>query len=331
MNFLVSIIIPTFNREYFIEETLASICAQEYENWEAIIVDDGSTDRTLERIQKIASVDKRVKFFERNKKAKGASVCRNIGLEKAKGNYIIFLDSDDVLAPWCLQQRIACMQNNTHLDFAVFHAHTFKKKPGDGALHTRLHYKNHLYHFIASHCIWQTMCPIWKKEFLVNIGGFDESYQRFQDAELHTKALLVDEVKYRVYKDLKYDCYFRVGHEKRSKNFWTKVTDAYVYYANEMLALNQKNLNPNRYQLALSALNYFGLIYCLKGETKKANEVLIFIKYYKKSYQINLFDYYFCYLILILLKYGVLKINIFQAVSIRILSHLCFQRINKIS
>lgn len=95
---LVSIIIPNYNRENLIGETLDSIIIQTYTNWECIIIDDGSTDESVNVIQNYVDKDKRFKFYHRPKDyPKGANACRNIGIEKAKGDYIIFFDSDDLM------------------------------------------------------------------------------------------------------------------------------------------------------------------------------------------------------------------------------------------
>ena len=102
---LVSIIIPSFNSETYISETIDSILNQTYPYWEAIVVDDGSSDETCSIVKRYSQNDKRIQLFLRVSTAKGASVCRNIGIEKAIGKYIIFLDSDDLLAPFCLKER----------------------------------------------------------------------------------------------------------------------------------------------------------------------------------------------------------------------------------
>ncbi|HUH52264.1 MAG TPA: glycosyltransferase family 2 protein [Flavobacterium sp.] len=106
-NPLVSIIIPTFNRAHLIGETLDSIIAQTYTNWECIVVDDGSTDNTEVLMNSYQQKDKRFKFHHRNSdKPKGANSCRNIGLDLAKGNYLVFFDSDDLMTPDHLEIKI---------------------------------------------------------------------------------------------------------------------------------------------------------------------------------------------------------------------------------
>src|SRR5688500_10558850 len=97
---IVSVVIPVYNRVTLIQETLQSIIDQIYPYWEAIIVDDGSTDGSYDLVLKIAESDRRIKAFRRDREPKGAPVCRNIGVTKSAGQFLIFLDSDDLLAPF---------------------------------------------------------------------------------------------------------------------------------------------------------------------------------------------------------------------------------------
>ena len=97
---LVSIIIPTYNRAHLIGETLDSILAQTYQNWECIVVDDGSTDDTKAIVTEYSKKDARFQYFSRpTNKPKGANACRNYGYEKSKGEYIQWFDSDDLMHP----------------------------------------------------------------------------------------------------------------------------------------------------------------------------------------------------------------------------------------
>jgi glycosyltransferase involved in cell wall biosynthesis len=116
---LVSIVIPSYNRESLISETLNSVKAQTYTNWECIVVDDGSTDNTISVVESYVNKDNRFKLIKRNREPKGAPTCRNIGLENAKGEYVIFLDSDDILFPHAIQSRSDFLTLNPDLDFCV--------------------------------------------------------------------------------------------------------------------------------------------------------------------------------------------------------------------
>lgn len=108
---LVSIITPTYNCGPFIAETIASAQAQTYTNWEMIIVDDCSTDNTREIVEEIAEQDARVKYYclEENS---GAAVARTRAMEIAEGEYMAFLDSDDLWMPEKLETQIAFMRDN---------------------------------------------------------------------------------------------------------------------------------------------------------------------------------------------------------------------------
>ncbi len=94
-NIFFSIIIPTFNRASFLHKTIQSVLSQNYENFELIIVDDGSTDNTDEIIEKLQN--SQIKYFKIENSERGFA--RNYGVLRAKGDYITFLDSDDVLLP----------------------------------------------------------------------------------------------------------------------------------------------------------------------------------------------------------------------------------------
>lgn len=112
MSELVSIIMPSFNTAKYIEESIKSVLAQTYTNWELIIVDDCSTDNTDEIVQPFLS-DDRIKYFK-NEKNSGAAVSRNKALREAKGKWIAFLDSDDLWLPEKLERQISFMTANDY-------------------------------------------------------------------------------------------------------------------------------------------------------------------------------------------------------------------------
>ena len=109
MNTSVSIIMPTYNCGRFIRESIDSVLAQTYTDWELIIVDDCSTDNTAEVVA--AFHDPRIRYLL-NDRNLGAALTRNRALREAKGRYIAFLDSDDLWAPEKLERQIAFMQQH---------------------------------------------------------------------------------------------------------------------------------------------------------------------------------------------------------------------------
>ena len=111
MRDLVSIVMPSYNTEQYIADSVKSILAQTYPDWELIIVDDCSTDRTVEIVRSFN--DPRIRLF-RNERNSGAAVSRNKALREAKGKWIAFLDSDDVWLPEKLMKQIRFMTENKY-------------------------------------------------------------------------------------------------------------------------------------------------------------------------------------------------------------------------
>ena len=110
---LVSVITPTWNCGQFIAETIRSVQAQTYQNWEMVIVDDCSTDGTFEVVRPLMEADPRIKYFS-NSQNSGAAVSRNAALRQAKGRWIAFLDSDDLWLPEKLEQQLTFMVENRY-------------------------------------------------------------------------------------------------------------------------------------------------------------------------------------------------------------------------
>ena len=114
-NDLVSIIMPSHNCGRFVRETIESVLAQTYTNWELLFVDDCSTDDTEAIVQSFA--DTRIHYF-RNEHNSGAAVSRNLALREAKGRWIAFLDSDDIWMPEKLEHQIHFMEfKNYHFSY----------------------------------------------------------------------------------------------------------------------------------------------------------------------------------------------------------------------
>ena len=215
---MISIIIPIYNKEKFITETIKSIFFQNYKDWECIIIDDNSTDGSLKLIQNLTVEDNRFKIIE-NKINKGACFCRNQGIKSASSEYIIFLDADDYLLNDCLNKRLIKFNDNPSADFLVFPTGTFKNKIGDSEMVWNKFNGNHLNRFLAHDLPWLICSVVWKKSFLKKIGGFDESYPRLQDVALHTKALKFHNVHYLVYSELSPDSFYRIDSKRITDKF----------------------------------------------------------------------------------------------------------------
>lgn len=213
---LVSIIIPTFNNSKHIKATLNSVLSQTYTNWECILVDDGSIDLTETIAINYQEKDNRFQYYKRPEDLpKGPSSARNYGVSKAKGDYLIFLDADDLLATTCLENRVAQFQQNPECDFLVFQMERFVEEPDFSKKEivveqdkTRI-----LESFIQLHGQWPITAPIYKTDFFKTIH-FSPSLVVFEDLEVAIKAI-VKAIDFQVFNTI--DCYYR-----NDSNYQTK-------------------------------------------------------------------------------------------------------------
>lgn len=133
MSELISIITPCYNAEKFICETIKSVIAQTYTNWEMIIVDDCSKDNSAKIINEYALKDSRIKYLKTDKPSGSPTLPRNIGIQNSKGRFIAFLDSDDIYLPNKLENQLKCFGDNVGLVFS-----NYEKIKFDGTRHNRL-------------------------------------------------------------------------------------------------------------------------------------------------------------------------------------------------
>jgi len=171
-------------------EAMDSVAAQEFSDWEQLIIDDGSDDGTAAEVERRGEEDPRIRYIRRSGDRAGAGVCRNIGIRESRGEYVLFLDSDDLLEPGCLARRVSILDRNLDLDFITFQAGFFVDEMGDQNHHrvTDL-LGDDLTRFMFFETPWVITGPLWRKATLMRIGLFDEALLSWQDVELHIRAL----------------------------------------------------------------------------------------------------------------------------------------------
>lgn len=252
---LISIVIPNYNKAGFIADSLQSVINQTYPHWEALVVDDGSTDNSINIIESYVRQDSRFKLFRQLKAVNGGSVCRNIGLKHAKGEFVIFFDSDDLLEPFCLETRHRFMLENSVLEFAVFPMRTFKETIGDNDYIWQPKKEKAFERFLSHDLPWQTMQPIYRTAFLKNSNlQFDEHFPRMQDVEFHTSVLLT-QPNFEIAVN-KPDCYFRINPNRKVLN----ADQFYTQWSSSAFLFYQKFYNPLQnkkylYQTLLMAIS----------------------------------------------------------------------------
>ena len=215
----VSIIIPTYNRSHLILETLDSVISQTYQNWECIVVDDGSTDNTEELLQIYTDKDQRIRILNRpDFKMKGANSCRNFGVDSSTGDFFLFLDSDDILSNDCLENRILFLENENDLDFAVFDMGLLNNDGFQKYVYPDLKSKSVqelISLFIMGPLPWNMTRPFWRKEFFIKVGYFNENLKMFDDDEFNLRVIYGTKCKFKFANIT--DCYYRIYQENKDK------------------------------------------------------------------------------------------------------------------
>lgn len=206
----VSIVVPVWNSVLYIEEMINSVISQCYNNWELILVDDGCTDGTTEILRQYSEKDARIYYYLRNKLPKGGQTCRNIGIEKSSGEYIVFFDSDDIVASYCLSQRVNFMMSHSDLDFAVFPAQEFIYKKGDSLKCFGVKKREDvLSSFFRGEMTFSGWTNIYRKQSLISKNVYwDTSLLSLQDWFFFIETILKD-FKYEYAMNVQVDYYVR--------------------------------------------------------------------------------------------------------------------------
>lgn len=187
----VSVVTPYFNGSRFLSETGQSLLNQTHHDWEWIIVDDGSRQDELEILDHWQQKDSRIRWETRKGSPKGANHCRNQGWQSANSDYIIFLDSDDMLTPHALENRVQWLEENPlpkttipyfqTVAFAINEKHKCLWDDPENPTS-----------WLAS--LWsqtppcQSSGPLWTQSQLTWIEGWAEEIRVWQDIEIHQRA-----------------------------------------------------------------------------------------------------------------------------------------------
>ncbi len=250
MNKLVSIIIPVYNAAFFLEETLHSVALQTYNNWELVIINDGSTDNSTEICCNFANKHQgKCLLFQSHKKQSGAGSCRNIGIKKSNGDYIIFLDSDDTLASFCLQQRVSAIQTNDMAIFKQYYWETNNLQPYNLFTGKAENREDAIKAFLKMEAPWQTMATIWHKSALQKLNGFDENLVYMEDPDLHLRALYDNEIKILFAYDLPADNFYRVNNMPYTKaeNFYYNSITSRIVFLEKIVTISNNNFQYKKY------------------------------------------------------------------------------------
>ena len=189
---LVSIIIPTFNRAHLIGETLDSVLAQTYENWECMVVDDGSTDNTEEIIGNYSKIDSRFQYHQRPKDLlSGGNAARNFGFELSKGEFVNWFDDDDLMLAEKIELQIIPLSKSIY-DLSVCQTMVFQGRRDNtlGLRKEKIYSEDFFNDFVCNEIKWLTQSPIIRRSFLEKHQiKFDENIKQSQERDFFVKVL----------------------------------------------------------------------------------------------------------------------------------------------
>jgi len=180
----ITVIVPTYNRADLIGETLESVAAQTFTDWECIVVDDGSTDNTREVVERFIARDPRFRYVRQENSS--AASARNHGVRLARGEFIAFLDSDDLFTPDRLEWQIAALRNEPRAVLAYGQTYNFRTgHESEGKLYQANRPKKPsgwaFEQLIACSSIYS---PMVRASVVRELGGFDLSLPSAEDWDM---------------------------------------------------------------------------------------------------------------------------------------------------
>lgn len=181
----VSVIIPTYNRGAFLEETVSSALAQTFTNWEILVVDDGSTDHTESVLAPYADALRYVRIAH-----SGVSAARNVGIRETGGEWVAFLDSDDLWLPKKLERQIRALQSSPEIPLCytdeIWIRHGRRVNPR--ARHQK--YSGWIFERCLPLCIISPSSALIRRDLFEEVGAFDETLPACEDYDLWLRITL---------------------------------------------------------------------------------------------------------------------------------------------
>lgn len=188
----VSVIVPVRNRAHILPATLESVRHQTFTDWECIVVDDHSTDESVEVAEGYARNDSRFRVVRLPDPKRYVNAARNYGLSLASGQFVNFLDSDDLIPKNKLAFQLAEFVRNPRLDVVTSRFAKFQDDPRVQITQVKSWPSERWLDMAVSapSGLWQTGCALWRVDAIRSIGGWDESLMSWTDPELMIRAIL---------------------------------------------------------------------------------------------------------------------------------------------
>lgn len=288
-NPLLSVVAPMFNTEKYIARFIECIRKQSYENWELILVDDGSTDSTIQIVEEYCKKDERIILKKRDRDPKNADTCRNIGQSLVSGKYMIVFDSDDIVEPYCFQQRVEYMENHQNVDFATFPGASVTVDETNGKVsYTGKKWglstdNNILKCFLEANYPYAVWDNIYKAELFKN-QLWDERIKVYQDFD-YIITTLIGNYSHAFSTESKVDYLYCVGHPNAitAKYITNEKFESTIYLFEKTV----DRLNENKYskEYLFSFRKFFLLQFERIALTGTDEQLIVFTRLFKSKYR----------------------------------------------
>lgn len=285
---LISFVVPTHNRADLLQETLGSLLRQTYSPIEIVVVDDGSTDGTQQIVQTIAAdlPDGRELAYHRQDPA-GGPVARNTGAKLTKGEYIVFMDDDDVVPDRFIEVRLNAITANPGANFAFGLWKIFDVVDGKHRIHTTLgaRPKNGSFDWYSFICgDWQLLlqgCLI-QRDLVCQTGPWDTGLLKSQDLEYKARLLALEDCN-RVFVDEE-PVFYRLHRKSISGIMTSEKMDSYVDVVDQLesMTLARADYEQNVNQMSEFLWYHSFWLYSV-GELRRGYRQLLRAKMYNKS------------------------------------------------
>ena len=190
---LVSVVIPTLNRDNLIERAVQSVLNQTHKNLEIIVVSDGSTDKTDQIMENMCKQDSRIKYISYHP-ARGGNVARNIGIDNSNYDYIAFLDDDDEWHTDKIEKQLQKFESDDDIGLVCTGINAVFIVEGTTSVYIPPAPKDSSTEILLKNCIGSTTTVMVKKDILNQCGKFDENLGALQDYDLWTRICQVTKI-----------------------------------------------------------------------------------------------------------------------------------------
>lgn len=303
---MISIITPHFNNFEGLKTIYNCLKSQSSNSWEWLVIDDFSDADARSSIKNFFQdlPDNQVQLIFNTNKT-NASVCRNIGIDHAVHQYLVFLDSDDVISDDFVSNRLIEVE-----EFTVFKNYNIVNEKNE-LFSSRPFVSNPLNCFLSANFIWQTTSVLWNKTFLIQIGKFDPNLDRLQDVELSIRALFVG-TDYKII-DNKPDFYYY----SKPIRLRPQIVKKSCTSVNYLILKLSNNYTLDAYRHSLIKGYYYACVKSLQRSNIRKDVVYVkeSLKLFYKQKYINTYSYFSGIIMLALYKYHMISDDLFIKIN----------------